>query len=139
MVGNVLGNPGLHTTWSNATMHPTNCSSFPGGTRNAPIVYAVGCDDDQAYTANAWTTLIKHGNYDYLTQGVAHWDGGADHTLKKSMYYTLQPGRGGVRRSLGPRLDQMLADTTMTTRQSEGMTVQHVRFPARHLHLRLHL
>jgi hypothetical protein len=88
LVGNVLGNPNLHTNWANATIHPASC---PEGTRAAPLVYRVGCADDDVYNANAWNTMIRHGNYDYKTLGVAEWGGGANHTLRNSMYYGSKP------------------------------------------------
>jgi hypothetical protein len=89
LVGNVLGAPGMHTNWSNATLHPTSCGSAG---RSNPVVYRVGCDDNGgSYQPDAWTTLIKHGNYDFKTQGVADWDGGGNHTLKSSYYYSSQP------------------------------------------------
>jgi hypothetical protein len=31
--------------------------------------------------------MIRHGNYDFKTQGVAEWGGGANHALAPSMYY----------------------------------------------------
>lgn len=90
LVGNVLGNTGLHTNWSNATMHSTSPWSY--GSRYAPVVYNVGLDDNgSSYNSGAWDTLIKHGNYDYKTEGVAHWDGGSDHDLPDSMYYDSRP------------------------------------------------
>lgn len=93
LVGNVLGHTGLHTTWSNATIHPTSCGSQ--GTRAAPIVYYVGCEGDGggggSYNSDSWTTMIRHGNYDYKTLGVAEWGGGANHTLATSLYYGSKP------------------------------------------------
>ena len=93
-VGNVLGHASLHTTWSGATVGPTNNAY---GTRTAPVVYseagAVGagngtCDDivDSTIPSTSATTLL-HGNWDYKTNGVAYWNGGANHTLAASIYY----------------------------------------------------
>ncbi len=89
LVGNILGNPNLHTNWANAIMYPGNACTY--GSRSKPVVYQVGCDDDQKFNANTWDTMIRHGNYDYKTQGVAEWGGGSNHTLKNSMYYTSKP------------------------------------------------
>ncbi len=90
VVGNVLGRDGLNTTWSAAQMHPTDCDT---GTRAVPVVYWVSCDDNfpTSYVSAAWDTLIKHGNYDMKTDGVADWDGGANHDLEDSMYYDSKP------------------------------------------------
>ena len=90
-VGNVLGHPGLHATWSNATVFSADCSW--NGARSQPTVYGLGCLSGYSgpYDANVRNTTILHGNYDYKTNGVAFWDGGADHTLRNSMYYTSKP------------------------------------------------
>jgi hypothetical protein len=91
-VGNVLGNPGLHTNWSNATVFPGNCSW--SSSRSSPTVYGLGCDSSSesgTYQANVRSRTILHGNYDYKTGGVAFWDGGATHMLKASMYYSGKP------------------------------------------------
>jgi hypothetical protein len=52
-------------------------------------VYGFGCNG--SFDANTRNTMILHGNYDYKTKGVAHWDGGAQHALKSSMYYSAKP------------------------------------------------
>ena len=93
LVGNVLGKAGAHTTWASAVMHPTNCNE---GTRAAPVVYRVGCDDDNVYNSNSWDTMIRHGNWDYKTAGVAEWGGGANHTLATSLYYSSKPAFFGT-------------------------------------------
>jgi hypothetical protein len=91
-VGNVLGNPGLHTDWSNAVLMEASCGSVISS-RAQPKVYSLGCDGeyDGPYDANVRATLILHGNYDYQTAGVAHWEGGSDHALRDSMYYASKP------------------------------------------------
>jgi hypothetical protein len=90
-VGNVLGNPNLHTTWSNANLFRADCTW--SGTRSQPTVYGLGCLSGYSgsYDANVRNTTILHGNYDYKTNGVAFWDGGAEHALRNSMYYTSRP------------------------------------------------
>jgi hypothetical protein len=91
-VGNVLGNPDLHTDWSSALLLPTSCGSVISS-RAQPKVYSLGCDGEYSgpYDATVRATLILHGNYDYRTMGVAHWEGGSDHALRDSMYYTSKP------------------------------------------------
>jgi hypothetical protein len=90
-VGNVLGIPNLHTNWSNANLFSANCSWTP--TRSQPTVYGLGCAGGYGgtYDAAVRSTTILHGNYDYKTNGVAFWDGGADHALRNSMYYSSKP------------------------------------------------
>jgi hypothetical protein len=91
-VGNVLGSANLHANWANATVLSANCNWR--STRHSPMVYALGCDSSSqsgTYQSAVRTSTILHGNYDYKTQGVAFWDGGANHTLKNSMYYSSRP------------------------------------------------
>jgi hypothetical protein len=90
-IGNVLGNTGLHTTWSNANVFRADCTWNP--TRAQPTVYGLGCAGTYGgtYDADVRNTAILHGNYDFKTNGVAFWDGGTDHTLRSSMYYTAKP------------------------------------------------
>jgi hypothetical protein len=90
-VGNVLGNTGLHTAWNNATVLNTNCSWSSG--RSSPVAYALGCAGNTggSFDGAVRSTTILHGNYDYKTNGVAFWDGGSNHTLRTSMYYSSKP------------------------------------------------
>jgi hypothetical protein len=80
-VGNVLGILGKHTNWSNATLRPAALSPYPS--YSAPVVYN--------YAPSISTTSLNHGNYDYKTNGVAYWEGGSDHVLKNSLYYSSAP------------------------------------------------
>jgi hypothetical protein len=97
-VGNVMGHSNLHTNWNNATVFEPSCTWR--SSRNAPVVYALGCDSSNQsgpYRSAVRATAISHlGNYDYKTQGVAFWDGGANHTLKTSMYYDSKPAFFGT-------------------------------------------
>jgi len=105
-VGNVLGEPDW-TTGSVLVSPATDCSpGIYGGQRRA---YFVGCNPTDATAAG---TLIKHGNYDYLTQGVAYWDGGADHVLRGSMYYDAPPAWWDCRPwpIIGPDLEPVAQD-----------------------------
>jgi hypothetical protein len=80
-VGNVLGEP----SWSTGILR-TTLSSQCGGSRTA---YRYGCDPSFDLAPGA--TSINHGNYDFLTDGVAFWEGGNNHTLRDSMYYNGKP------------------------------------------------
>jgi Pectate lyase superfamily protein len=84
-VGNVLGITGKNTKWSNATLRGFN----EYASASAPIVYSFG--GASGSIPSPGTTSLNHGNYDYKTDGVAYWEGGSNHTLKTSMYYTTQP------------------------------------------------
>jgi hypothetical protein len=110
VVGNVLGITGLHTNWNNATVFSADCNW--DSTRTSPSVYGFGCESGAQtgpYDTKTRTTAILHGNYDYKTQGVAFWDGGANRTLKKSMYYASKPSFFGncAWPAFGPDLNPM--------------------------------
>jgi len=99
-VGNVLGITGMHTNWSAATLRGFNEYASP----SAPIVYSYGGASGSIPSAN--TTSLNHGNYDFKTNGVAYWEGGSNHTLKNSMYYSSKPAFFGncVWPAFGPDL-----------------------------------
>jgi hypothetical protein len=88
LVGNVLGVTGKwqNPNWASFAVLDSGC--------NADGMYNYGCDFNSGANPDsaAYTTSINHGNYDLKTNGVAYWDGGANHTLKSSMYYTSKPG-----------------------------------------------
>ena len=84
-VGNVLGRTGLHATWSKATVSGNNAYA----SSSSPIVYSY--DGALSGTASSSGTVLRHGNWDYKSGGVAFWDGGSNHTLAASMYYKSQP------------------------------------------------
>ena len=85
-VGNVLGNPYLHSNWSNATLDGTDHYASP----SHPIVYSFDTGSSGSIPSPR-TTAILHGNYDFKTKGVAYWDGGSNHTLANSLYYSSKP------------------------------------------------
>jgi len=122
VVGNVLGNPGLHTTWSNATVFSTDCTW--SSSRTSPRVYGLGCSSagDGPYQAMVRATTILHGNYDFTTQGVAFWDGGANHTLKASMYYASKPSFFGSYAwpAFGPDLSPIVGTIPAKVRYEQG-------------------
>lgn len=86
VVGNVLGMASpFNANWDNATLKPSDCTNtYKYAGPNSPVVY---CYD----STGAYASALTHGNYDYKTDGVAYWDGGADHDLKNSMYYDSKP------------------------------------------------
>jgi hypothetical protein len=87
-VDNVLGNNSSLPTdddWSAATL-----SGFNEYASNSnPMVYSYGGKLGSA--ASSASTIIRQGNYDYLTMGVAYNDGGTGYTYPASMYYTSTP------------------------------------------------
>ncbi|MFP5230251.1 MAG: glycosyl hydrolase family 28-related protein [Acidobacteriota bacterium] len=89
-VGNVLGHLNLHTNWANATLQ-ISCTTGSCGYESAssPGVYSGGTAVGSI--PSSLTTALFQGNYDYKTQGVAYWNGGANHTLAASMYYPAEP------------------------------------------------
>ncbi|HUI92313.1 MAG TPA: glycosyl hydrolase family 28-related protein [Chitinivibrionales bacterium] len=84
-VGNVLGVTGMHTAWPAATLRGFNSYASP----TAPMVYSYGGASGTIPSTDA--TSLNHGNFDYKTNGVAFWEGGADHALTNSMYYASKP------------------------------------------------
>jgi len=99
LVGNVLGHSGLHTTWSSGTVKQTPCGD--NYVRTAPVAYdycgVAGTTGPDGYrllhstAPGADTTALDHGNWDYVTNGVAYWDGGSNHNLAPSLYYSSEP------------------------------------------------
>jgi hypothetical protein len=89
-VGNVLGITGKNANWSNATLRGFDEYASPSN----PIVYSFGGASGSIPSSDA--TSLNHGNYDYKTKGVAFWEGGSNHTLKTSMYYTSKPAFFGA-------------------------------------------
>ena len=88
LVGNVLGVTGKwqNPNWSSYGVLASNCSANDS-------MYNYGCDFNSGANSDAaaYSTSINHGNWDFKTQGVAYWDGGSNHTLRSSMYYTGKP------------------------------------------------
>lgn len=90
-VGNVLG----ESSWSSGTVRTqssANCSAVDTDTR---VAYYIGCQDAGDYGTNydaaANSTFLAHRNWDYLTDGVAYDEGGADLDLADSIYYGSKP------------------------------------------------
>jgi hypothetical protein len=85
LVGNVIGNSAI----SRGTLLCNSASC--GGA--LPFVYRFGYSSNGGsyQDSTPYSTAIKHGNYDYVTDSVAHWDGGSDHALPSSLYYGSKP------------------------------------------------
>lgn len=80
-VGNVLGNPG----WTSGT-YKADGDCEP----NEPTALKFGCDGQPGGYADSSVepSTLLHGNYDYVTDGVVEWNGGPDHVLPASLYYS---------------------------------------------------
>jgi hypothetical protein len=87
LVGNVLGVTGLwaNLNWSGFAALTSGCGA------DAMVNYGCEFNSGSGPDAAAYSTSINHGNWDYKTAGVAYWDGGSNHTLRNSMYYTSKP------------------------------------------------
>lgn len=90
-VGNVLGakspvlSLSLQPVWASATVRGFNEFS----SLSAPVIYSYGGGSGTLPSSD--TTSLNHGNYDFKTAGVAYWEGGANHTLSNSLYYSSVP------------------------------------------------
>jgi len=103
-LGNVFGRPG-----------DTGDYEGVGNCAGGPAVYKIGWPSDCAATDAAIdpqvrATLLRHGNYDYMTNAT-HWeDSIADHTLPASLYLPGKPAFFGNRTwpPVGPDLTPMI-------------------------------
>jgi hypothetical protein len=91
-VDNVLGNNSNFPTndnWSSATLSGFN--EYPSSSN--PMVYSYGGPNTLggANVASSASTIIRQGNYDFMTKGVAFNDGGSGHTYQPSYYYSSTP------------------------------------------------
>jgi hypothetical protein len=88
LVGNVLGVTGKwqNPNWSGYAVLTSGCGN--------DAMYNYGCDFNSGANpdSQSYSTSINHGNYDLKTNGVTYWDGGSNHTLRQSMYYSSSPG-----------------------------------------------
>jgi hypothetical protein len=81
-IGNVLGIPGQMTGWVYET-----------GSMDTPSIYLLGWDDWAPYPVDPMvaSTVVRHGNYDYLTNTV-RWDPSVpEHVLPSSLYLGQKP------------------------------------------------
>jgi hypothetical protein len=92
LIGNVIGYSAL--TSGTLLCNDSSCEDNVA----QPLIYRFGYSSaGGSYSDPAsHSTTIKHGNYDYVTDGVAHWDGGSDHALPASMYYDSKPAFFGT-------------------------------------------
>jgi hypothetical protein len=88
LVGNVLGVTGK---WQNPNWTSYNLLNNATASGSAMYNYGYQFNSSGGADAAAYSTSINHGNWDYKTQGVAYWDGGTNHSLKNSMYYSSKP------------------------------------------------
>lgn len=97
-VGNVLGVPAsywggsygaTHTVWTSAQT-PLRKSAYFGSSRTSPVAYSYETTTP-GIPVSADATSLNHGNYDYQSLGVAYWEGGTNHTLLSSIYYSSKP------------------------------------------------
>ena len=117
IVGNVLGMP----TWATGTVL-SNGSCPSGGTRTALRFGCTGQPGSYGDPAAA-TTAIIHGNYDYITDGVAGW-ADPDHELPSSLYYASVPSWWGTETPwppIGPDVVGIVADIP-AKRRFNGMS-----------------
>jgi hypothetical protein len=85
IVGNILGTTG----WNG----PYEQSGDPGSTWQEKAIYRLGykASYDPASDSLVRTTMIRHGNWDNVTNGIV-WDSGiTDHTLPSSYYLASRP------------------------------------------------
>jgi hypothetical protein len=104
-LGNVFGQPGDSGDYEGVN----NCG---GG----PAIYKLGWPSDcsagdDTIDPEVAGTLLRHGNYDYMT-GMTHWDDSiSDRMLPASFYLRAKPAFFGARAwpPIGPDLDPMLS------------------------------
>ncbi len=80
-LGNVLGKSGLTFQKFLCGSGAENCSNQGYQDRH---IYSFGDSDER-------TTAILHGNYDFYNNSIAHWEGGADHSIRNSYYLSEKP------------------------------------------------
>ncbi len=90
-VGNVLGAKSpvltlsLQPNWASGTLRGFDEYS----PLSTPVVYSMAPATGSLPSSDG--TSLNHGNYDFKTMGVAYWEGGANHTLPSSLYYSSEP------------------------------------------------
>ena len=129
IVGNVIGS----SAWTTGTVLGNgNCSP------TEPVAYRFGCTGFAGSYGDSlsYSTAIKHGNYDYVSDSVYYWDGGADHVLANSMYYASKPAFFGSLPwpAIGPDLNPM-AGTTPAQQRFQGQTTQDTPSPPQNLRI----
>jgi len=107
IVGNVLGTSGFEDTYE---LENVNFSMCPGAKTIYKFGYTVGGDSDAAGNdPQVKATLLRHGNWDSVTQSTV-WDPSiTDHVLPASLYLTSKPAFFGCRAwpAIGPDQNPM--------------------------------
>ncbi|CAL78542.1 hypothetical protein; Pectin lyase-like (virulence factor-like) [Bradyrhizobium sp. ORS 278] len=98
-VGNVLGRPGRMNGWTydDPSMRSGTARWGQGGVGN---VWMLGYDPERwtmAADPKTLVTVIRGGNFDYLTNQVVWTDGLAEQALPASLYLSSKPGFFGAR------------------------------------------
>ena len=78
-----------------------------------PLLLFLAYDDSYHYLdPKPYTTALIHGNYDYITDGVANWLD-SDHAIRNSMYYSSKPSwyGGCVWPPIGPDVSEYTNNT----------------------------
>jgi len=92
-VGNVLGRPGHMAGWAYDDPAMSGNSDW-----RDQVIWKIGYDPERwSMVADPQTlsTLIRGGNYDYLTNSV-HWENVTQQTLPASLYLTTKPAFFGA-------------------------------------------
>jgi len=113
VVGNVLCRPG-------------DTGSYDVTSSSAPGVWKLGCDQSNCSSPDprVKSTLLRHGNYDYITRTTV-WDPSiGDQNLPNSLYLTAKPAFFGTLPwpSIGSDLNPMVGDLPAKLR-FEGKTI----------------
>jgi len=91
-VGNVMGFPGYSTT---ANHWAYNCNYVESLYTYIGCIWMLGWSNFeqsvQDPNLNGGGYIFQHGNYDYVTPGIADWANGYSHTLPNSFYLTSEP------------------------------------------------
>jgi hypothetical protein len=84
---NLVGNVAGISSWTSGT---GTCATTSECTE--PVGYDFNHDTDGSAddSTNPYSTAIMQGNWDYVTDSIAHW-ADADHTLANSLYYSSTP------------------------------------------------
>lgn len=93
-VGNVLGDPNVSPAYLRYETYNQTVSCY----YNAPDIYKIGygggtgdCTWNSDDNTNAYTTILRHGNYDYYDNSVV-WDASIpDHVIPNSYYLSAKP------------------------------------------------
>jgi hypothetical protein len=118
-VGNVLGTPGYETVYEK------NCTSY--AYYQGKIIFKLGYADNSGSTAGAdpqiAATMIRHGNFDTVNNGVT-WDAAiAHHSMPPSLNYAQKPAWMGAATwpAFGPDVASSLTNKVPAQLRYEAM------------------